>query len=116
MTWTITDDSASIGATEYFCMSDSTTKTDQTTNAVVQAFFDLNAMAAGDEYRIRVYEAASSGGTARLVDEWVIAGAQSSPIFPTPALTLCHGWEFSLQKLTGADCTILWSIRQIPEA
>lgn len=116
MAWTITDGSVSIGTTEYFCMSASTTKTDQTTNAVVQAFFDLVNMAAGDEFRITCYEAISSGGTARVVDEWVVSGAQSAPIFVTPALTLCHGWEFSLDKLTGTDRTISWSIRQIPEA
>lgn len=105
--------SATIGATEYFCASASTTKTDQTTDGVYQAFFELNNLAAGDEYRIRVYERISSGGTARIVEEWVIAGAQSLPLWPTPSLLLLHGWEFSLQKLAGTDRSIAWSIRQV---
>lgn len=115
MPWTITDGSASIGATEFYCVSNSTTPTWQSARAVVQAFFDLSALANGDEFRIRVYERASASGTSRIVDEWVVVGAQSSPILVTPSLVLVHGWEFSLQRLAGTNRTILWSIRRVPE-
>lgn len=115
MAWTLTDSSVSVGVTEYFLMSASTTKTDQTSNCVVQLLLDLSGLTAGDEYRIRFYERISSGGTARIVEEWVVSGAQSSPNWMSPSFIVCHGWEFSAQKLTGTDRTILWSIRQIPE-
>jgi hypothetical protein len=105
--------SATITATEYFCASASTTKTDQTADGAYQAFFEVNNLAAGDEYRIRVYERISSGGTARIVEEWTLAGAQGSPIFVTPTLILLHGWEYSIQKLAGTDRSIAWSIRKV---
>lgn len=115
MAWTITDGSVSVGTSEYFLKSASTTKTDQTTNVIAQCFIDFNALAAGDEYRIRVYEAIAAAGTARIVYEAVVSGVQSEPIWVSPSLVLVHGWEFSLQKLSGTDRTLLWSIRQIPE-
>ena len=105
--------SATIGATEYFLASNSTTKTDQTTDGVFQLWLDLNAMANGDEFRVRVYERISSGGTTRIAMEWVISHAQSEPMWVTPSLIFMHGWEFSLTKLTGTDRSIAWSIRQV---
>lgn len=105
--------STTVGATEYFCASASTTKSDQTADGVYQAFFDVNAMAAGDEFRIRVYERISSGGTTRILHEWVLGGAQSEPMYATPSLILLHGWEFSVQKLAGTDRSIAWSIRKV---
>lgn len=104
--------STTVGATEHFLASNSTTKTDQTTDGAYQLFLELNNLAAGDEYRVRVYERISSGGTARIVMEWVVAGAQGSPNWVTPTLILLHGWEFSLTKLAGTDRSIAWSIRK----
>ncbi len=105
--------SATIGVTEYFLASASTTKTDQTTDGVYQLWLELNNLANGDEYRVRVYERISSGGTTRVAMEWVIAHTQSQPLFVTPSLIFLHGWEFSLTKLTGTDRSIAWSIRQV---
>jgi len=105
--------SGTITTTEHFLASNSTTKTDQTDDGVYQCFLELSNLVAGDEYRIRVYERISSGGTARVVMEWVVAGAQSEPNWVTPSLILLHGWEFSLQKLAGTDRSIAWSIRKI---
>lgn len=116
MAWTFTEDLATIGATEYFLMSDSTTKTDQTSNVIVQLFLDLNALASGDEFRIRFYERVQSAGTARIVAEWIVVGVQAEPHYVTPSFVVGNGWEFSVQKLSGTDRSIPWSIRQIPEA
>jgi ribonuclease HI len=104
-------DSATIGTTEYFLASDSTTATYQTADGAIQLWLELNNLANGDEFRIRVYEKISSGGTARVAMEWVIAHAQSEPLWVTPTLILMHGWEFSLTRLAGADRSIAWSIR-----
>ena len=105
--------SASITNTEHFLASNSTTPTYQTTDGVYQLFLELNNLADGDQFRIRVYEKISSGGTARIVMEWVVAHAQSQPLWVTPSLILMHGWEFSLQRLSANSRTIAWSIRQI---
>lgn len=102
-----------VTATEHYLASDSTTKTDQTADGVYQCWVELNNLAAGDEYRLRVYEMVKAAGTSRVVMEWTFAGAQVEPLFVTPSLILLHGWEFSLQKLSGTDRSIEWSIRKV---
>jgi hypothetical protein len=113
MAITFTNDSASISTTEYYLASDSTTPTYQTTDGIYQLFLDLNALAAGDQFRVRLYEKYDSGGTARLVEEWILSGAQSKPGWISPAFTLGEGWEWSILRLAGSDRTIPWSIRKI---
>jgi hypothetical protein len=113
MAITYTNDSASISGTEYYLASDSTTPTYQTTDGIYQLFLDLSALAAADQFRVRLYEKYDSGGTTRLVDEWIFTGAQSKPGVFLPAFTLGEGWEFSLYKIAGTDRTIYWSIRKI---
>ena len=105
--------SATIGASEYFLASNSTVKTDQTDDGVYQLWLDLNALANGDEYRVRAYERISSGGTTRIAMEWTVAHAQSEPMYVTPSLIFLHGWEFSVTKLAGTDRSIAWSIRKV---
>jgi len=105
--------SGTIGTTEFFLASNSTTKTDQTTDGIYQLMLELNNLANGDEYRLRLYERISSGGTARVCDSWVIADAQTDPNYFTPSVILLHGWEFSLTKLAGTDRSIAWSIRKV---
>lgn len=105
--------SATVGTTEHFLASDSTTKTDQTDDGVYQLFLDLNAVAAGDIFQVRCYERVSSAGTTRVV--WIdnVAGPLDSPMYATPTLILLHGWEFSVTKIAGTDRSIAWSIRKI---
>jgi hypothetical protein len=105
--------SATIGTTVRYLASNSTTKTDQTTPGVYQLWLDLNALGNGDEFEVAVWERISSAGTTRIAMRWVIAGAQSEPMWVTPPLMFIHGWEFSLQKLAGTDRAIPWSIRQV---
>lgn len=102
-----------VGVTEHFLASDSTVKTDQTADGVYQLWLELNNLAAGDEFRIRVYEMVKTAGTSRIAMEWVVAGVQAEPLFVTPSLILLHGWEFSLTKLAGTDRSIEWSIRKV---
>jgi flagellar hook-associated protein 3 FlgL len=64
------------------------------------------APVAGDQLQVRVYEKVRSADTQRVIEEWILTGAQSKPIFVTPPLTLKHGWDFTLDKLAGTDRTI----------
>lgn len=103
--------SASISTTEYFLASNSTTKTDQTTDGAYQAFIDMSTLAAGDIFRVRIYERVTSAGTSRVVMEENVAGPVGTPHYVTPTLILLHGWEFSVTKIAGTDRTLPWSIR-----
>ena len=105
--------SATIGTTERFLASDSTTKTDQTADGVYQLFLDLNAVAAGDIFQVKVYERISSGGTTRVLYIDNVSGPLDSPMYASPSLILVHGWEFSLAKISGTDRSIAWSIRKV---
>ena len=101
-------------ATEYFLAAASTTQgAGQSDDGVYQLVLDLNAMLDGDEYRVRVWDAISSGGTVRIGMEWVVAHAQSEPLWFTPSLILLHKWDFSIIRLAGSDRTIAWSIRKV---
>lgn len=113
MALTYTNASASISTTEYYLASASTTPTYQTTDGVFQLFLDLSNMVAADQYRFRLYEKYDSGGTTRLVEEWIFSNAQSKPGIFLPAFTLGEGWEYSGLRLAGSDRTIYWSIRKI---
>jgi len=113
MAITFTNDSASISTTEYYLASDSTTPTYQTDDGVYQLFLDMSAMAAGDQYKVVLYEKYASAGTARKVKDWILTGAQADPGWISPAFTLGEGWEWSVTKLAGTDRTIYWSIRKI---
>ncbi len=105
--------SASISTTEYSLTNNATGVVAQTTDAIVQGFVDLNAMAAGDEYQLKVYEKISSGGTQRVVFNAYFSNAQAQPIFPLPSLILMHGWDVSMTKKAGTDRTIAWSVRGV---
>ena len=112
MALTYVNDSATIGTTEYFLASDSTAKTDQTDDSILQAWIDFGAMASGDQYRVRVYEKVNgAGATQRVIIESILTGAQSSP-FVSPALMVGEGWEVSVTKLAGTDRSIGWSLRK----
>jgi hypothetical protein len=103
--------SASIGATEYDLPSNSTTLSAQTTAGIYQLFLDLANLTATERYRLRIYERTRAGDPQRVVEEVIITGAQTEPIYVTPALALMHGWTYTLQRLQGTDRAIGWSIR-----
>lgn len=105
--------SASISTTEYSLTNNATGVVAQTTDCIMQGFVDLNAMAAGDEYLLKVYEKISSGGAQRVVFNAYFANAQAQPIFPLPSLIMLHGWDVAMTKKAGTDRTIAWSIRGV---
>lgn len=112
MALSATDDSATIGTTPYYLASDSTTKTDQTDDAILQVWIDFANMAAGDRYRVRILEKVNgTGATQRTIVESTVDGVQSGP-WVSPSFMVFHGWEIEVTKLSGTDRSIGWSIRK----
>lgn len=106
------EDAATIGTTEYSLPNDSTTLTPQTDDGVYQVFLDLSAMAAGDQYQLRVYEKVQASGSQLVVYEAIITGAMATT-YVFPSLVLLHGWDVTVKKLAGTDRSIGWSIRKV---
>jgi len=111
MAITITSNSASISTTEYSLPNNSTTLTAQTDDVILQVWIDFANMASGDEYRIKIYEKINAG-TARVVYDSTVEGAQSSP-FVSPSLVVGEGWDVTVIKVAGTDRSIPWSLRKI---
>lgn len=105
--------SASMSTTEWSLTTNTSGPDADTTQAVIQVFLDLNALAAGDQFAIKVYEKARSGDTQRLVYTAYPTGAQAEPIWVSPSLILMNGWDVTITKVSGTDRTINWSIRKV---
>jgi hypothetical protein len=102
-----------VGGTEWSLTTDTAGPDADTTDGVYQVFVDLNALAAGDTFRFRVYEKVLSSSTQRLVFEAFFTGAQAAPVWASPSLVLMHGWDMALFKVAGTDRSIDWSIRKV---
>lgn len=103
--------SASISTTEWSLNTNTSGPDADTTDGVFQVFLDLSAMAAGDQYQIRIYEKCRSASTQRVIYESIITGTMA-PTWVSPSLILMHGWDVTLKKLAGTDRTLEWSIRK----
>lgn len=101
-----------VAGTEWSGTTDTSGPDSDTTDGCFQVFADVSDMIAGDQLQIRIYEKCRSGDTQRAVYESILTGAQSQPIFVSPALILMHGWDVTFKALAGT-ITVLWSIRQI---
>lgn len=105
--------SATIGTTEYSLTLNSTSgvpaaKTDKGTISLV---LDVNALAAGDQFLVTLYDKCRSGDTQRKSATWMIAGAQAEPIFMTPPLMIGEGWDMTIKRIAGTDRAIGSEIR-----
>lgn len=107
------ENSATISTTEYSLPNNSTTLTPKTDDGVFQLFLDMSAMAAGDQYELKIYEKVQSAGSQRLVDTWIFDGAQARPHWVSPSFIFLHGWDITMDKIAGTDRDIAWSIRQV---
>jgi hypothetical protein len=110
MAITLVDDAATIGATEYYLASDSTTKTSQTEDCMLQVTIDVSVLDTGDSYEWKLYEKINT--VEQVFASGVVSGAQPHPIV-IPALTVGNGWEVSMKKLTGTDRSIGWTLRKV---
>ena len=99
--------------TEHSFVTDTAGPDAEISDGVFQGFFDLNALAAGDEYEFRLYEKVQSAGIQRLVDSKRFIGAQNPPAYATPCLILLHGWDMTWKKIAGTDRSIEGSIRKV---
>ena len=104
--------SASISTTEWSLTTNTSGPDVDTSDGVFQVFLDLAAMAAGDQYQIRVYEKCRSASTQRVIYEAIITGTMA-PTWVSPSLILMNGWDVTLKKLAGTDRTLEWSIRKV---
>jgi hypothetical protein len=102
-----------IGTTEHSLTTDTSGPDADTTAGVFQPFLDLNALAADDSFRIRVYETCRTGDTQRLLYSAEFTGAQAAPLWTGPALLLGLGWDMTLVKIAGTDRAINWRISQV---
>lgn len=102
-----------VSTTEWSLTNDSSTIATQTDDGVYQVMLDLSALANGDVFQFRGYEKTRSGDTQRTFVEYTFAHAQNTPNWISDSFILLHGWDFTLDKLSGTDRTITWSIRKI---
>jgi len=102
---------ALVGSTELDLPSNSIVLSSLAQVGVYQTFLDLSNLTATERYRFRIYEKVQASSTQRILEEVIITGVQSEPVYAAPALALMHGWTFTLQKLQGTDRNISWSIR-----
>lgn len=102
-----------VGTTEHSMTTDTAGPDVETSDGVFQAFLDLNALAAGDVFEFRVYEKVLSSSTQRLVYSARFANVQGAPVWASPTLILLHGWDMTLDKISGTDRSIDWSIRKV---
>jgi hypothetical protein len=99
------------GATVQSLTTDTAGPDAETSDGCFQAVIDVSDMVAGDLLRIRAYEKVQSAGTQRIVYERIIGGVQAQPLWFSPALLLLHGWDFTIEALSGT-ITLDWSIRK----
>ncbi len=103
---------ATISTTEISLVSGTTTLQSIATPGVIQVFIDTANMVSGDEYLIQIKDKVISGGVQRVIYSATIDGAQSSP-FVTPTIILYHGWDITMDQITGTARSISWSIRKV---
>jgi hypothetical protein len=102
-----------VGTTEHSMTTDTAGPDAATTAGLFQPFIDLDAVAAGDTFRLAVYEKCRTGDTQRLVYTAEFTGAQPAPLWAGPSLLLGVGWDMTLKKIAGADRAINWRVSQV---
>lgn len=109
-----TSGTEAVGTTEWSLATDTSydTADAQTTDCILQVWLDLSDMIAGDQLQVRLYEKVRSGDTQRVVEEWILTGAQSKPNWVSPSFVVMHGWDVTCDALAGT-ITVNWSLRQI---
>lgn len=101
-----------ISTTEWSLTTDTAGPDAETADGVYQVFLDLSDMVAGDELQIRIYEKVQAADTQRIVYQSNLVGPQSPPIWVSPSLIFLHGWDVTLDAITGT-ITVTWSIRKV---
>jgi len=101
-----------VSTTEHSITTDTAGPDVDTTDGIFQIFLDVSDMIAGDELQIRIYEKVRSADTQRICYQTTLMGAQANPIWVSPSLILLHGWDCTLDAISGT-ITVNWSVRQV---
>lgn len=99
--------------TEWSLAADSAGPTSQTNDYVLQAWLDLSALQAGDQFKCTLYEKIQTTGTQRVVEEWIFSGTQAKPGWVMPSVIVLNGWDVTLVRTAGTARLIEWSLRTI---
>ena len=99
----------------------STNLSASTSAGVIQALLNFNNMIAGEQYEVKLWEKTVSADTQRLLESWVVDGAQAEPVLILPAVVLMNGWDLTVQRVgtsstttsTGNTRHIVSSVRQM---
>jgi hypothetical protein len=106
------ENSATIGTTLYSLPNNSTSLTPITVDGVYQVFVDFSSMTVTEEYEVTIYEKVTAGGSQVELHQAVVSGTSVRGLV-FPSVTLMHGWDVQVRKLSGTDRSIGWSIRQV---
>lgn len=103
----------SIGTSEFFLPNNSTTATAITTPGLWQPFFDLTALADGDQLQFTVYETTVAGGAQVVYSQQIFTNQQTIPGCAHAPLILGNGWNMSLKMLSATARNIPWRISSV---
>lgn len=114
MAWDFTKESSALISTTEYSLPAATTvgvPTSQVDTCQVQLWAHIEAMAAGDEFLIQLYEKITSAGTQLVIDSWRL-------VFPVDRLLVAgmilhNGWDITIKKISGTDRTVEWSLRKV---
>jgi hypothetical protein len=86
----------------------------ETTAGAYQFFFALNAMAGADTVVFRLKEEVQNSSDTQRTFWWdTVMNAQGEEkVWVSPVFMLLNGWDFTVQRTTGASFTGTWSIRK----
>lgn len=104
-----------VGSTELSLLSGTSTLQEDTNAGFYQLVIDTIAAGLGvsDYFEIRIYEKVeSAGGTKKNVFYGVIGGPQFR-MFASQIILLRNGWDITMKKLSGSDCSFDASIRRV---
>lgn len=104
--------SPTVGTAEYSVTAGTTSGPSADTNdGFYQIWLNLSALAAGDQFQLKLYEKVDAG-TQGVAETWTFTGVQGKPIFVAPGFILLDGWDFTLKKIAGTDRSIPHSVRK----
>lgn len=104
-----TPDAATIGTTEYSLPNDGTTLTPQTDDCLLSCYVDWTNVAAGDVYRLRIYENIDGTNQRKVRDYFVDAPLPDQYDFGVVGT----GWDITVTKVSGTDRSIAWRIDKV---
>ncbi len=99
-----------ISTTEIGLTNGTSTIASNTDDGAYQVTLDLGALVAGDVFQFAYYEKAHDSDTAVRQILANLSGVIPGAELTFPPITLGNGWDFSLDKISGTDRSIGWSV------